>query len=194
LLRELARWRDRGTWRRYPYCSRCTRSHRRPTSALPSPARRRLDAAAESASRGRPRRPAPFVLVPTSPGYFRAASRQADRPSSSSPLSPSRRENHADLRATGSPAIIAGRLYNRCGRQRPKELMSNSSLVYSTGGGRVDFCPTCGLRRESCRCPRKAAPSRSASTLPNDGIVRLLRDRKGRGGKTVTVIAGVRAN
>ncbi len=30
--------------------------------------------------------------------------------------------------------------------------------------------------------------------MPNDGIVRLLRDRKGRGGKTVTLITGVRAN
>ncbi|MBV9323887.1 MAG: stress response translation initiation inhibitor YciH [Chloroflexi bacterium] len=27
--------------------------------------------------------------------------------------------------------------------------------------------------------------------LPNDGVVRLLRDRKGRGGKTVTLVAGV---
>ena len=27
--------------------------------------------------------------------------------------------------------------------------------------------------------------------LPQDGIVRLLRDRKGRGGKTVTLIAGL---
>jgi translation initiation factor 1 len=27
--------------------------------------------------------------------------------------------------------------------------------------------------------------------LPRDGIVRLLRDRKGRGGKTVTLIAGL---
>jgi translation initiation factor 1 len=29
--------------------------------------------------------------------------------------------------------------------------------------------------------------------VPNDGTVRLFRDRKGRGGKTVTVITGVRA-
>jgi len=27
--------------------------------------------------------------------------------------------------------------------------------------------------------------------LPRDGVVRLLRDRKGRGGKTVTLVAGV---
>jgi translation initiation factor 1 len=27
--------------------------------------------------------------------------------------------------------------------------------------------------------------------LPNDGVVRVLRDKKGRGGKTVTVVAGL---
>jgi translation initiation factor 1 len=30
--------------------------------------------------------------------------------------------------------------------------------------------------------------------VPNDGIVRLFRDRKGRGGKTVTLVTGVRGN
>jgi len=71
--------------------------------------------------------------------------------------------------------------------------MSNSTLVYSTDGGRVDFCPTCGLRREECTC-RGKPQARKAANVPNDGIVRLLRDRKGRGGKTVTLITGVRAN
>ena len=32
------------------------------------------------------------------------------------------------------------------------------------------------------------------TNVPNDGVVRLYRDRKGRGGKTVTLIAGVRGN
>ncbi|MGH2457995.1 MAG: translation initiation factor [Chloroflexota bacterium] len=35
---------------------------------------------------------------------------------------------------------------------------------------------------------------RPTAQLPNDGTVRLLRDRKGRGGKTVTLIAGVPGN
>jgi translation initiation factor 1 len=38
------------------------------------------------------------------------------------------------------------------------------------------------------------APSASLAPtlkLPKDGIVRLLRDRKGRGGKTVTLVAGI---
>jgi translation initiation factor 1 len=71
--------------------------------------------------------------------------------------------------------------------------MSNSTLVYSTDGGRVDFCPTCGLRRTECRCPRKAA-SHPTLNVPNDGTVRLFRERKGRGGKTVTLVTGVRGN
>jgi translation initiation factor 1 len=37
----------------------------------------------------------------------------------------------------------------------------------------------------------KAAPSGPGLNLPRDGIVRLLRDRKGRGGKTVTLVAGL---
>jgi translation initiation factor 1 len=46
------------------------------------------------------------------------------------------------------------------------------------------------------RPPRSAKSSKSLATapslnLPKDGVVRLLRDRKGRGGKTVTLVAGV---
>jgi translation initiation factor 1 len=37
----------------------------------------------------------------------------------------------------------------------------------------------------------KAEPTGPAPKLPRDGVVRLLRDRKGRGGKTVTLVAGV---
>lgn len=75
--------------------------------------------------------------------------------------------------------------------------MSNGRLVYSTDGGRVDYCADCGQRREACACRSKAGGKTSSSlpaSLPNDGVVRLLRDRKGRGGKTVTLVAGVRAN
>lgn len=68
------------------------------------------------------------------------------------------------------------------------------TLVYSTDGGRVDFCPTCGLRWEACTCRGTAYRRPAATRLPNDGTVRLLRDRKGRGGKTVTLIAGVPGN
>jgi translation initiation factor 1 len=37
----------------------------------------------------------------------------------------------------------------------------------------------------------KPAPPGQALNLPRDGVVRLLRDRKSRGGKTVTLVAGV---
>jgi translation initiation factor 1 len=61
-------------------------------------------------------------------------------------------------------------------------------LVYSTDGGRVDTCPTCGLPYKKCRCE---ISTQQAPTKKSDGIVRVMRDRKHRGGKTVTVIDGV---
>src|SRR5258708_2193273 len=61
-------------------------------------------------------------------------------------------------------------------------------IVYSTDSGRVTTCPTCGLPYKQCRCDQFAA---SGPVKKSDGIVRVMRDRKGRGGKTVTVIAGV---
>lgn len=59
-------------------------------------------------------------------------------------------------------------------------------LVYSTDGGRVNTCPVCGQPYKHCRCSQSTQPTRKS-----DGIVRVMRDRKGRGGKTVTVIGGV---
>lgn len=72
-----------------------------------------------------------------------------------------------------------------------KEKYMPDRLVYSTDGGRVDTCPTCGLPYKRCQCG-EANPA--ASTKKSDGIVRVMRDRKGRGGKTVTVITGVPAS
>ncbi len=59
-------------------------------------------------------------------------------------------------------------------------------LVYSTDSGRVVTCPTCDQPYTHCQCGQPAQPMRK-----NDGIVRVMRDRKQRGGKTVTVINGV---
>jgi translation initiation factor 1 len=59
-------------------------------------------------------------------------------------------------------------------------------LVYSTDGGRINTCPRCGLPNAKCRCDQPTQPTRKS-----DGFVRVMRDRKGRGGKTVTVIDGV---
>ncbi len=64
--------------------------------------------------------------------------------------------------------------------------MQQDRLVYSTESGRVTTCPTCGLPYKKCRCSQSPQQTRKS-----DGIVRVMRDRKRRGGKTVTVIAGV---
>lgn len=65
-------------------------------------------------------------------------------------------------------------------------------LVYSTDGGRIDTCPRCGRAYTECQCDQPT--SAHQPTKKSDGIVRVMRDRKGRGGKTVTVITGVSAN
>ena len=67
--------------------------------------------------------------------------------------------------------------------------MQQDRLVYSTESGRVTTCPTCGLPYKNCRCSQS-----TQATRKSDGIVRVMRDRKGRGGKTVTVIDGVIGN
>lgn len=73
--------------------------------------------------------------------------------------------------------------------------MNNSRFVYSSDGGGVEYCPTCGLRKSACNCrPRGAGHATRQPSIPNDGVVRLHRDRKGRGGKAVTLITGVRGS
>ena len=59
----------------------------------------------------------------------------------------------------------------------------NSRLVYSTESGRL--CPQCQRPAAACVC----GDDRPASA--GDGIVRLRRETKGRGGKAVTVIDGL---
>ena len=69
-------------------------------------------------------------------------------------------------------------------------------LVYSTDGGRVNTCPRCRQSYKQCRCDQPSSTGRPGGqpTKKSDGIVRIMRDRKHRGGKTVTVISGVPAN
>ncbi len=62
---------------------------------------------------------------------------------------------------------------------RPKQ----TRLVYSTEAGRL--CPQCHRPVLNCVCGK----DRPAAV--GDGIVRLQRESKGRGGKVVTVIRGV---
>jgi translation initiation factor 1 len=60
-----------------------------------------------------------------------------------------------------------------------------SQLVYSTEHGRI--CPDC--REPVARC---ACRERAAAALPaGDGIARVSRETKGRGGKAVTVVRGL---
>jgi translation initiation factor 1 len=61
-----------------------------------------------------------------------------------------------------------------------------SSLVYSTDAGRI--CPGCSEPVAACRC---AAIAAAAARPQGDGIVRVSRETKGRGGKAVTVVRGV---
>ena len=59
-----------------------------------------------------------------------------------------------------------------------------SRLVYTSGQGRV--------RDDERRAPaRRGPPAPRGPRVPNDGIVRVHRDRGGRKGKTVTLVTGV---
>ena len=61
-------------------------------------------------------------------------------------------------------------------------LASLGGLVYSTETGRM--CPDCRHPIAQCTC--------KAQTLPTgDGVVRVSRETKGRGGKAVSVVKGV---
>lgn len=55
-------------------------------------------------------------------------------------------------------------------------------LVYSTDAGR--HCPDCGQPVGACTCKQQVIPE-------GDGIARVRRESKGRGGKTVTTVTGV---
>ena len=64
-----------------------------------------------------------------------------------------------------------------------KKGRSDTPLVWSSEHGRM--CPGCGKPVAGCVCRKEQA--RSAG----DGVVRVQRESKGRGGKTVTVLTGV---
>jgi len=55
-------------------------------------------------------------------------------------------------------------------------------LVYSTDAGR--HCSDCGQPVDACTCKQHVIPE-------GDGIARVRRESKGRGGKTVTTVTGV---
>lgn len=66
--------------------------------------------------------------------------------------------------------------------------------VYVTGIGRVRYCKTCGRPEDQCRCREERGRARiagPAAQQPRDGVVRLLRETKGRGGRGVTLVVGL---
>ncbi|ROZ63397.1 translation initiation factor Sui1 [Ramlibacter sp. WS9] len=64
-----------------------------------------------------------------------------------------------------------------------KSRSTTGGLVYSTDAGRM--CPVCRKPAAQCIC-KQARPA-----PPSDGIVRISRETKGRGGKAVTVVRGL---
>ncbi|MCQ4295630.1 translation initiation factor Sui1 [Pseudomonas stutzeri] len=66
--------------------------------------------------------------------------------------------------------------------KKTTSLAGLSGLVYSTDAGR--HCPECGQPQDSCVCKQNLLPE-------GDGIARVRRESKGRGGKTVTTVSGV---
>ncbi len=66
-----------------------------------------------------------------------------------------------------------------------KKTMPASALVYSTESGRM--CPNCRQPVTACACLSLAR----AAVLPTDGVVRVSRETKGRGGKAVTLVKGL---
>lgn len=62
--------------------------------------------------------------------------------------------------------------------------MKSRTLVFSTDTGRL--CPDCGQAKTSCSCA-----AADANAKLGDGRVRVSRESKGRGGKTVTLVTGL---
>jgi translation initiation factor 1 len=60
---------------------------------------------------------------------------------------------------------------------------TTGGLVYSTDSGRM--CPICRRAVAQCSCKKPGA------VPAGDGIVRVQRETKGRGGKAVTLVRGV---
>ena len=62
------------------------------------------------------------------------------------------------------------------------------NTVYSSAHGRI--CSHCGLPTKRCQCRNN--PRGAGRSAPNaDSVARVRREKKGRGGKTVTTVADV---
>jgi translation initiation factor 1 len=65
---------------------------------------------------------------------------------------------------------------------------TSGRLVYSTQAGRV--CPGCGWPAADCQCSKRT----ESASIPARIVARLRVEKKGRGGKTVTVVDGLPQN
>ena len=61
--------------------------------------------------------------------------------------------------------------------------MADGRIVYSTGVGKV--CPGCGWPVKDCKCSSKRS---AGEAVPGRIVAKLRMEKKGRGGKTVTVV------
>jgi len=68
-------------------------------------------------------------------------------------------------------------------------LKNNARLVYSTET--AGKCPTCGWPQRDCQCSTRHA---AAAPLPSRIVAKVRVEKKGRGGKTVTVVYGLPEN
>jgi translation initiation factor 1 len=63
----------------------------------------------------------------------------------------------------------------------------NARIVYSSAAGKI--CRGCGLPERGCRCGQA-----SAEAVPTRPVAKLRMEKKGRGGKVVTVVFGLPNN
>ena len=63
----------------------------------------------------------------------------------------------------------------------------NARIVYSSAAGKI--CRGCGLPERGCTCGRAAS-----EPVPARPVAKLRMEKKGRGGKTVTVVFGLPNN
>ena len=68
-------------------------------------------------------------------------------------------------------------------------LKNNARLVYSTAT--AGKCPVCGWPQRDCQCSTRRAAN---EPIPDRIVAKLRMEKKGRGGKTVTVVYGLPQN
>ena len=66
---------------------------------------------------------------------------------------------------------------------------SNARLIYSTDTG--GKCPVCGWPQRNCQC---SSTREAVEAVPARVVAKLRTEKKGRGGKTVTVVYGLPRN